>query len=141
MRRFVWPGVGLLLTGIVALRTAAQQPPAQPPVATLEEPRANPVLPAVLVPFTIAPELCRQGHTPRVDLRVYNSLTQPVAFLRLRERNSVVLDNVPLKCGDHVGLWDGTVENGTRAVSPGLYRVRLSVDGTGFAKILIITPP
>ena len=141
MRRFIWPGLGLLLTGVMALHAGAQQPTPRPAVASLEEPRANPVLPAVLVPFTIAPELCRQGHTPRVDLRVYNSLTQPVAVLRLRERSSVVLDSVPLKCGEHVALWDGTVESGTRAASPGLYRFRLSVDGTSFAKILIITPP
>ena len=140
MRRFIWRGCGLMLGGVVAIPAVAQRSPARPAI-TLEEPRANPVLPAVLVPFTIAPEVCRQGHVPRVELRVYNSLSQPVAKLRLRDRPKVVLDSIPLKCGDFVALWDGTIDGGVRAASPGLYRIRLSVDGVGFAKILIFTPP
>ena len=140
MRRFLWRGLGLLLGGVVAIPVAAQRTPARPAFA-LEEPRANPVLPAALVPFTIAPEICRQGHVPRVELRVYNSLSQPVANLRLRDRPSVVMDSIPLKCGDYIGLWDGTIDGGTRAASPGLYRVRLSVDGVGIARNLIFTPP
>lgn len=140
MRRFVWPGLGLLLVAVVPHRAAAQRAAVRPPFA-VEEPRANPVFPAALVPFTISPEICRQGHTPRVELRVYNSLTQVVATLHLRDRPTAVLDSLPLKCGDYVAAWDGTVDGGTRAASPGLYKIRLGVDGAGVAKNLIITPP
>ena len=140
MRRFVRRGLGLLLGGVLAGRAAAQRSPTTPAV-TLQEPRANPVFPEALVPFTIAPALCRQGHVPVVALRVYNSLSQPVAALRLRDRPTVVLDGVPLKCGDYMGLWNGTVSNGTRAASPGLYLVRLSADSESKALKFIITPP
>ncbi len=105
MRRFVWRGLGLLLGVVVAHPAAAQRGSVRPAFAA-EEPRANPVFPAVLVPFTIAPEICRQGHTPRVELRVYNSLTQPVGSLTLRDRPAAVLDSISLKCGNYVASWD-----------------------------------
>ena len=140
MRRFVWRGLGLLLGGVVAIPAAAQRSPARPAVA-LEEPRAYPVYPVALVPFAVAPEICRQGHIPRVALRIFNSLSQSVASLRLRDRPSVVLDSIPLKCGEYLAVWDGTVSNGTRAAPPGLYFFYLSVDGGGPTKKLLFTAP
>lgn len=140
MRRFIGPGLALLLGGVVAL-PAAGQGSSGPPAITLAEPRPNPVLPAALVPFTVAPDLCRRGHTPRVALRVYNLFAQPVAKLRLRDRRTVVLDSIPMKCGDYVALWDGTVDGGTRVASPGIYYLLLGVDGTTAARKVIITAP
>jgi hypothetical protein len=140
MRRFVRPGLGLLLGGVVAHPAAGQRSPA-PPVITLEEPRANPVLPAALVPFSIASDVCKRGHLPRVVLQVYNVLAEPVATLRLRDRPAVVLDSIPLRCGQYVGLWDGTVAKGTRAASPGMYYMTLSVDGASKAERFLITGP
>lgn len=140
MRRFVRPGLGLLLGGVVAHPAAAQRSPAAPVIA-LEEPRANPVLPAALVPFSIASDVCKRGHVPRVALQVYNVLAEPVATLRLRDRPAVVLDRIPLRCGQFVGLWDGTVAKGTRAASPGIYYMTLSVDGVPKAKRFRITEP
>ena len=141
MRRFVGPGLGLLLGWVVVLPATAQRSP-DAPAFILEEPRPNPVLPAALVPFAIASEVCRRGHTPRVALRVYNVFVQPVASLRLRDRRTVVvLDSVPLGCGRYVDLWDGTIAGGTRAASPGIYYLRLSVDERSTAKKVIITPP
>lgn len=141
MRRFIGPGLGLLLGGVVAVPAAAQRS-SDLPAVVLEEPRPNPVLPAALVPFVIASDVCRRGHTPRVALRVYNVFAQPVASLRLRDRRSaVVLDSIPLRCGQYVGLWDGTVAGGTRAASPGIYYVSLSVDERRATKKIIITPP
>ena len=140
MRRFVRRGLGLLLGGVLAGPAAAQRSPTTPAV-TLQAPRANPVFPEALVPFTIAPALCRQGHVPVVSLRIYNSLSQPVAALRLRDRATVILDSIPLKCGDYVALWNGTVSKGTRAASPGLYLFQLSADGESKAQKLIFTPP
>ncbi|MGH7592385.1 MAG: hypothetical protein ACRELE_00820 [Gemmatimonadales bacterium] len=141
MRRFVGPGLGLLLAGVVAPSAAAQRSPDAPAFA-LEEPRPDPVLPAALVPFVIASDVCHRGHTPRVALRVYNVFVQPVASLRLRDRRpAVVLDSVPLGCGRYVAQWDGTIAGGTRAASPGIYYLRLSVDERSTAKKIIITPP
>jgi hypothetical protein len=128
MRRFLRTGLGLLLGGVVAHPAAAQRTPA-PPAFALEEPRANPVLPAALVPFSLASEVCRRGHVPRVTLQVYNVVGNAVATLSLRDRPAVILDSIALRCGQYVGLWDGTVAKGTRAASPGLYLISLSVDG------------
>lgn len=140
MRRFVTAGWGLLLGAVVAVPAAAQRSSETPPIALLT-PRPDPVLPAALVPFAVAPELCRRGHTPRVDLRVYNVFAQPVASLRLRDHAAVVLDSVPLRCGQYVALWDGTVDHGTRAASPGIYLLRLIVDDHSTAEKIIITQP
>ena len=140
MHRFVRWGLGLLLGGVVALPAAAQRSPTRPAIA-LEEPRANPAYPVALVPFAVAPEICRQGHVPHVSLRVSNSLSQTVAVLRLRDRPTVVLDSIPLKCGEYVAVWDGTVSNGTRAASPGLYFFYLKVDDFGPTKKLLFTAP
>jgi len=140
MRRFVWRGLGLLLGGVAACPVAAQRSPTRPAIA-LEEPRANPVYPVALVPFAVASEICRQGHVPRVVLRITNSLSQTVAVLRLRDRPTVVLDSIPLKCGEYVAVWDGTVSNGSRAAPPGLYFFYLSVDGLGPTKKLLVTAP
>ena len=141
MRRFLGPGLGLVLGAAVAVPAAAQRSSDVPAVA-LEEPRPNPVLPAALVPFVIASDVCRRGHTPRVALRVYNVFAQPVASLRLRDRRpAAVLDSIPLRCGQYVGLWDGTVAGGTRAASPGVYYLRLSVDERSTSRKVIITPP
>jgi hypothetical protein len=141
MRRLYRPGLGFLLGGLVAFPAAAQRSPA-PPAFGLEEPRANPVLPAALVPFSIASDVCRGGHVPRVALQVYNVLGEPVATLRIRDRPAVILDSIPLRCGQFVGLWDGTVAKGSRAASPGMYYLTLSVDGVPVrSKQLRLTEP
>ena len=54
MRRFVGPGLGLLLGGVAAFPVAAQRSSDAPALVILEEPRPNPVLPAALVPFVPA---------------------------------------------------------------------------------------
>lgn len=140
MRRFFRPGLGLLLGGVVAQPAAAQRS-TTPPVIALEEPRANPVLPAAFVPFSIASEVCRGGHVPRVSLQVYNVLAERVATLRLRDRPAAVLDSMPLRCGQFVGLWDGTVAKGTRAAPPGIYYFILSVDGVQKPRQLRLSAP
>jgi hypothetical protein len=141
MRRFFGPGLGLLLGFVVASSATAQRSPT-PATTVLHEPRADPVLPVALFPFTIAPEVCRQGHVPRISLKAYNSLSQTVAVLHLRDRPNALLDSLPLRCGDYVARWDGTVDGGTRAASPGLYFFVLSADGgLGTLRKLILTAP
>jgi hypothetical protein len=140
MRRFFGPGLGVLLGGVAAHPAAAQRS-ADVPTVALEQPRPHPVLPAALVPFSIASEVCQRGHVPRVALQGLNILTQPVATLRLRDRNAVVLDGVSVRCGKYVALWDGSIDGGTRAAPPGIYLLRLTVDGRSTAIKVIVTPP
>ncbi len=140
MRRFATAGWGLLLGAVVASPAAAQRSSDAPSIVLLA-PRPDPVLPAALVPFAVPPELCRRGHTPKVDLRVYNVFAQPVASLRLRDHPAVILDSIPLRCGQYVARWDGTVDHGTRAASPGIYLLRLIVDDHSTAEKIIIAQP
>ena len=139
MRRIVRLGVGLLL--VVPLWAARAQEPVQRPQVTIEEPRPLPVLPAAFVPFTIAQEICRSGHVPTVGLKVYNVLAQPVAVLRMRGRIATVVDRVQLRCGVHVALWDGTLDGGTRAASPGIYYLQLTVDDRTSTRKVVVPQP
>ncbi len=140
MRRFCGPGLGLLLVVAPVWSAGAQRPPERP-VVVIEEPRPLPVLPAAFVPFTIGQETCRNGHVPIVGLTVYNVLAQPVAVLRLRGRIGTVIDRIALRCGNHVALWDGTLEGGARAASPGIYYLQLTVDDRTVTRKVIVPQP
>lgn len=140
MRRFVGPGLGVLLGWVVVSAAPAQRAPDQPEFA-LEEARPNPIFPASLVPFVIAPEVCRKGHVPMVALRTFNVLSQSVATLHLHYRPTLALDSVPLRCGRYVGAWDGTVDGGTRAAAAGVYYLSLMVDGRSKAVKVVVTQP
>ncbi len=140
MRRLKGPGLGLLLLVASASSAGAQRPPDRP-VVVIEEPRPLPVLPAAFVPFTIGQDLCRNGHVPTVGFTVYNVLAQPVAILRLRGRIATTISTIQLRCGTHVALWDGTLDGGTRAASPGIYYLQLTVDDRTNTRKVIVPQP
>jgi hypothetical protein len=139
MCRQLGPVLGVLLAG-VAVVPAVAQGSADPTAITIREPRPDPVLPAALIPFTISSGACRKGHVPVVTMRVFNSLAQAVATLRLRQHGDQVLDTIPLKCGDYVAVWDGTIDGGTRVAPPGVYWLQLSVDDRRSARQVLIRP-
>ncbi len=137
MRRRVGPVLGLLLGGILVLTTTAERSPQSEPIV-LQQARPNPIFPAALIPFTIAPEVCRNDHVPRVTLKIYNGAAQAVATLTLRGKAEVLLDGNPMRCGDYVAAWDGTVDGGRSVAVPAVYLVRLEVDRTWRSKSLIV---
>ena len=94
----------------------------------LGEPRPLPVLPASLVPFSIAPDVCRDGRVPVVSLKVFDVLAQPVAVLRLRSRARELLDATRLSCGTFVATWGGAITPGDRLAPSGIYYLQLSVE-------------
>ncbi|HEX3927800.1 MAG TPA: hypothetical protein VHW65_07370 [Gemmatimonadales bacterium] len=143
MRRHVAPVLGVLLSGILAGRAGAQRSSDPSAFATIYEPRPNPVLPAVLIPFTIGPESCKRGHVPVVTLEIDNSLAQSEAVVRLRQRNAQRLDSlpIPMRCGDYVATWDGTIDGGKRVAPPAVYWLNLSVDGRHTARSLLVGQP
>ena len=141
MRRLFRSVVLAMLLGMVT-RPAVAQRSSDRPVISLEEPRPNPVLPAALVPFAIEAEVCRKDHVPRVSVKVYNVLANPVAVLRLRGRRIEPLDNRLLRCGTYVAVWDGTIDGGTRVAPPGIYYLQLAVDDRApRTRKLIVTQP
>lgn len=130
MRRLVWPGVAWLLVAVSA--PLAAQRAGDPPAPRLEEPRPAPALPMALVPFSIPAEWCRGGTQPRVSLRVFNIAIQPVHVLRLRGRDETLIEQLPLRCGSHVGIWNGTI-NDPPILPPGhVYYLQLMVEKAGF---------
>jgi hypothetical protein len=136
MRRRVGPVLGLLLGGILVLTTSAERSPDAPSI-TLQEARPNPILPAALIPFTIGSEVCRNDHLPRVTLKVYDGTTKVVATLTLRGK-AVPLDGTPMRCGDYVAAWDGTVNSGRSVAVPAMYFVRLEVDQQARSNKIIV---
>lgn len=143
MRRLVMPGVAWLLVAVTS--NAAAQRPADPPAVKIEEPRPAPVFPVALVPFSIPAELCRGGRTPVVTLRVHDALIKPVHTLRLRSRGREALDGVALRCGRHVAIWDGTIDNGSRIAVPFVYYLYLTVTLPGSTPLRdtfkLVVPP
>ncbi len=126
MRWPVQPRVAWLLVALTS--PLAAQRPARPPVVTLEEPRPAPVFPLALVPFTIPSEMCQGGRTPVVTFRVYDNINNPVRTLRLRGNLPRLLDGRALRCGRHVAVWDGTINDGTRVAPPNVYYLYLTAE-------------
>ena len=82
---------------------------------------------APIHPETVKP--MRQGGVePRVTLRAYNSLSQPVHVLRLRGRTGERLQALPLRCGTHVAIWDGTIDDPPRLPPGAVYYLNLTVE-------------
>lgn len=110
---------------------AAQRAPDRP-IVRVEEPRPAPILPAVLVPFTIPDSWCQgPGGNPRVTLQVFNLLQEPLRSLTVRRRPAQVLDRLPMRCGSHVAFWDGTVGDPPHLPMPTVYYLRLRVQREG----------
>jgi hypothetical protein len=126
MRRLVWPGVAWLLVAVTS--PLAAQRPADPPAPRLEDPRPAPAFPMALVPFTIPVEWCRGGVRPLVTLEVYDVLVQPMHVLRMRGPNGAPIDRLPLRCGRHVAVWNGTIDDPPRLPPATVYRLRLAVE-------------
>jgi hypothetical protein len=130
MRRLVWPGVAWLLVAVSP--PLAAQRAGDPPAPRLEEPRPFPAFPVALVPFIIPAEWCRGGGRPSVSLHVHNSTLERVRTLRIRGQGGQSLDGLTLRCGTHVAIWDGTIDDPPRLPFGAVYHLRLVVERPGF---------
>lgn len=126
-RHAVSVGIATWLVVLGALPLGAQRN-ALPPIPTLDEPRPWPIFPALLVPFSVPAEYCRDGRTPRITLRAFSGLTQPVATLVLRNRAATPLEGLPLRCGAWVARWDGVLGSPPRIAPNAVYYLQLAVD-------------
>ena len=135
MVRLGRPGwlIGLLLiTG-----RAAAQDPAPALRVELGENVPNPFFPATTIPFVIHQEVCTRGHDPLVSLKIYNVLAQVIAIPSLQGQPNELLDQIRLKCGSYVAVWDGKLLDGRSEVTPGIYYYQLVVDGQRFTRKMI----
>lgn len=114
----------------------------------------NPFDRETAIPFTVGDDACAPG-TQRhvVTLRIYNILSQVVAFAALVDSTSTgtgdststtvaswrPITNVPLACGTYLAHWNGTRTPDGRAAPPGVYMYQLLIDGhpAGMRKMLL----
>ena len=138
-----WLLAGIALAAPCALE--AQQPaPQQRNQIDLQQNYPNPFNPATTIPFALREDLFRDGHRPRVSLRVFNVLAQLVAIPSL-QASGQPLDNVELECRDlrdgfchFSAYWDGFYINTTREAASGVYVYQLVVDGQRASRRMIV---
>lgn len=128
---------------VVVHRIEAQAPP-NPSGGNgfgLEQNYPNPFNPETTIPFTLGDELFVDGRTPVVSMRVFNLLTQPVAYptaLGHPEGLGVELRNlVYTRPGRYEAFWDGTDQSG-REVASGIYFIQLTVNGQSVTRRMLI---
>ena len=115
----------------------AASPAVDPPSVELKDNYPNPFYASTTIPFTIRPEVCRDGHQPTVTLEIYNVLAQVVAVPLLAEQPPRRLQRLKLPCGEYEAVWDGKLLDGTDATT-GIYWYHLSVDRRRQANNMIL---
>lgn len=139
----------LLVTSLLFVNAgtaSAQNPGPQPRTAgagafELEQNYPNPFNPETTIPFILGDELFVDGNPVVVSLRIFNLLSQPVAF-------PVALSHpagagVPVRTleygqpGRHEAFWDGTDQSG-RQVASGIYFMQLTVNGQSVSRRMYV---
>ncbi|HLS46903.1 MAG TPA: hypothetical protein VK012_00160 [Gemmatimonadales bacterium] len=136
MVRFAWTGWWLALVLVTGPPLYAQDP-ADPPSVELRDNYPNPFNASTTIPFTIRPEVCRNGHEPTVTLEIYNVLGQVVAVPVLAEQRQRRIQRLQLPCGEHEAIWDGRLLDGAEATT-GIYWYYLTVDERRQANNMIL---
>ncbi|HUE95253.1 MAG TPA: hypothetical protein VMN39_01250 [Longimicrobiaceae bacterium] len=108
----------------------------------LEQNYPNPVNPETWIPFYLDPSLFAQARSPRVTIRIYNILNQPVAIPEAmdhaRGRGTRVLSLEYEEPGRKIAYWDGRDLAGT-PVPSGVYYMQLVVeDETQTRKLVVL---
>lgn len=114
----------------------ATQPAPQKPVVSMGQNFPNPFNPESRIKFTLGDyPACTDGsHQYRVTLKIFNVLTQVVAYPQLEGSSGGVaggqqLDNVLLPCGQYTAYWNGKYGSTSQEVSSGIYYWHIVADG------------
>lgn len=105
----------------------------------------NPFSHDTTIPFRVGDEDCAPGTEHHVvTLRIYNILSQIVAFAALADSASAgdsaeQISDLALACGTYVATWDGTRPPDRRQAPAGVYMYQLLVDGhpSGMRKMVL----
>lgn len=92
----------------------------------------NPFNPETWIPFELHDELFEDGQVPRVTIRIYNVLIQPVATataLNHPAGEGILIQDLEYRTpGRHEAHWDGRDRSGA-PVASGVYLLEMSVNG------------
>jgi hypothetical protein len=154
--RWARPALGLVACVLFAPRASSQAPGQRVGEGhrrgVLHQNQPNPFARHTTIPFTIGDDACVPGTHHVVTLRIYNILSQVVAFAALADSSAAAADsgmtpstaprpitNLSLACGEYVAEWDGTRPPDGREAPAGVYMYQLLVDGhpVGMRKMLL----
>lgn len=102
----------------------------------LEQNYPNPFNPETTIPFTLGDELFASGRPVVVTVRIFNLLSQPVAYPVALQHAAGAVEVRGLEYtrpGRHEAYWDGTDQSG-RQVASGIYFMQLTVNGQSVTK-------
>jgi hypothetical protein len=101
----------------------------------------NPFNPETTIPFTLSEELFATGTPVVVTVRIFNLLSQlvayPVALAHPAGANVEVRGLEYSSPGRHEAFWDGTDQSG-RPVASGIYLLMLTVNGQSSSRKMIV---
>lgn len=143
LRRSVCAAAALLCLMAGAEAVSAQDPsPSSRPGGGFElEPNyPQPFNPETTIPFTLSEELLAGGQPVVVTVRIFNLLSQVVAYpvaLRHPAGNVEVRQLEYVQPGRHEAFWDGTDQSG-RQVASGIYLLQLTVNGQSKTRKMIV---
>ena len=135
-----WSALAAIVLTLVLMprvgQAQATQPGKKKSVVSMGQNFPNPFNPESRISFTVGdfPECSESGKQYRVSLKIFNILTQVVAYPQLEGSSGGVaggqkLDNVLLACGRYVGYWNGKYSGTSREVASGVYYWQIAVDG------------
>lgn len=135
----------LFCLAIGAARASAQAPgtPGRPGGGAVElgPNYPNPFNPETTIPFTLGEELFGSGQPVVVTIRIFNLLSQLVAYpVALSHPAGAGVEVSALEYttpGNHEAFWDGNDQSG-RQVASGIYLLQLTVNGESRTRKMIV---
>jgi len=107
----------------------------------LEQNYPNPFNPETTIPFTLSEDLFVDGRPAVVSVRIFNILTQLVAYpvaLGHTSGEGVEVDQLEYaQPGRYEAFWDGTDRMG-RQVASGIYLMQLTVNGQSLTRKMYV---
>lgn len=126
----------VLMPRAMTAQSTQPDPQQKKPVVALGQNYPNPFNPESRIQFTLGdyPACTDGGKQYHVTLRIYNLLTQVVAYPQLEGSSGGVaggqrLENVLLPCGQYTAYWNGKYMGTSREAASGTYYWQIIADG------------
>src|ERR1041385_11106 len=136
MKLYAWAVLaGLGVLGLPAGASDVMGQGTPPPLVELKQDHPNPLNPATTIPFTLSAGGVRNGHGPKVSLKIYSVLA-PLVSVPLLQGTGQPMTDVELTCNSagtapcaFWAYWDGNLLNTGKEAASGVYIYQLIGDG------------